>query len=382
VSNKLLSTLFKGVPADEFFDFTDGTPKRGLISNSNYIQNVETKLARLLTNEDDYLYEIDDTYVFDSRYIHVQYPLAMLYKYPLSLEYYEIWMAYKLVNTILFSPASELETVDYTDVQDIYYRLVNMIGEASSIRDIVYEHMISQENWRRFRSPEDNTREMMEILLGRFIDSEVPLAAKACRNWSLTDEYEGYQLVIGFDENDEAMEILDTTIVDCYDFYRAVSQHASLIPTITKTLVGIFFTGYTDAQKTQITDTIVSADPTTFNDLFSDILFSREYLLNAERPKRLEEAFFNIAHRINWFAFAKFFKYMNSQYSSSSFPTLSQMKQAPMKYKLGKPVAVPLDTLSFSYYHKSIRQKLLLDIKSDEFNPDNPPGITPNGAGL
>jgi hypothetical protein len=207
--------LFKGVPADEFFDFTDGTTTRGLISNSNYIQNVETKLARILTNEDDYLYEIDDTYVFDSRYIHVQYPLAMLYKYPLSLEYYEIWMAYKLVNTILFSPASELETVDYTDVQDIYYRLVNMIGEASSIRDIVYEHMISQENWRRFRSPEDNTREMMEILLGRFIDSEVPL-----------------------------------------------------------------------------------------------------------------------------------------------------------------------DTLSFSYYHKSIRQKLLLDIKSDEFNPDNPPGITPDGAGL
>jgi hypothetical protein len=246
-----------------------------------------------------------------------------------------------------------------------------MIGEGSSIREIVYEHMISQENWRRFRSPEDNTREMMEIYLGRFIDSEVPLASKACRNWYLTDESENYQLVIGFNENDEAVEILDTTIVDCYDFYREVSQHASLIPNITKILVGVFFTGYTDEQKSQITDAIVAAKPTTFNDIFSDIIFSREYLLKVERPRRLEETFFNIAHRIDWFAFAKFFRYLNSQYSGSSFPTLNQMKQAPMKYKLGKPFAVPLDTLSFSYYHKSIREKLMLDIKSDEFNPDD-----------
>ena len=39
-----------------------------------------------------------------------------------------------------------------------------------------------------------------------------------------------------------------------------------------------------------------------------------------------------------------------------------------MTYKLGKPVAIPLDTLSFSYYHKSIREKLLIDRKTDEFN--------------
>ena len=44
------------------------------------------------------------------------------------------------------------------------------------------------------------------------------------------------------------------------------------------------------------------------------------------------------------------------------------MKQAPLTYKLGQPVAVPLDTLSFSYYHKAVREKLLLDRKTDEFN--------------
>ena len=39
-----------------------------------------------------------------------------------------------------------------------------------------------------------------------------------------------------------------------------------------------------------------------------------------------------------------------------------------MTYKLGKPVAIPLDTLSFSYYHKAIRERLLLDRKNDPFN--------------
>jgi hypothetical protein len=47
------------------------------------------------------------------------------------------------------------------------------------------------------------------------------------------------------------------------------------------------------------------------------------------------------------------------------------MKQAPLTYKLGKSVAVPLDTLSFSYYHKLIREKLLIDRKTDEFNDND-----------
>ena len=243
-----------------------------------------------------------------------------------------------------------------------------MIAEESTIREIVYEHMISQENWRRFRSPEDNTREMMEILLGRFEDSEVPLAAAACKNWSLTDDSEGYQLIIGFNENTQPMDILGTTVVDCYDFYQAVANHQDLIPTITSTLVNIFFAGYPDENKAQITGDIISSNPTTFTDLFLTILLSREYLLNSERPRKFEETFFNIAHRIGWFAAGNFFKNVNPRYTSSSFPSQYRMKQAPLTYKLGQPVAVPLDTLSFSYYHKSIREKLLLDRKTDEFN--------------
>ncbi|MGD9261293.1 MAG: hypothetical protein PVG44_12665, partial [Desulfobacterales bacterium] len=34
-------------------------------------------------------------------------------------------------------------------------------------------------------------------------------------------------------------------------------------------------------------------------------------------------------------------------------------------------VEIPLDTLSFSYYHKAVREKLLIDKKGDEFNDDD-----------
>jgi hypothetical protein len=300
------------------------------------------------------------------------------------------------MNTILFSPALELETMDYTDIQKIFSRLIYMIAEDYSIGDIVYEHMITQENWRRFRSPEDNTREMMEIFLKRFKDEEVPLAATACKNWLLTDDSDGYQLVMGFDRNTDPLSLLDTTVVDCYDFYRAVAEHPSLVPTVTARVVDVFFAGYTEEQKAQFTKAIISTNPVTFKQLFSTIIFSKQYLVHNERPLEFEETFFNIAHRINWYAYSNFFKYINRQYKSSSTANMYQMNQAAMTYKLGKPRdkssstanmyqmnqaamtyklgkprEVPLDTLSFSYYHKSIREQLFLDRKTDSFNNDD-----------
>ncbi len=367
LTNKASSTLFKGASLQDFFD--DPALTRAVIrDDTNQIDAIEQKLAQSLGGIDPYLEEIDEKYSFDSRKKPMQYPLAMLYELPLSREYYDVWMAYQLINTILFSPAVELESCDYLDIQSIFYRLFHMIGTDDSIRDIVYEHMISQENWRRFRSPEDNTREMMEIFLGHFSDADVPIASQACKNWSLTDESDGYRLFTDFDENAEPLQLLGRSVVDCYDFYDTVAEHKKLIPAVTKTLVDIFFHGYSDAARQQIANRIAASNPRTFRKLFSKIIFSKEYLLKVERPKRFEEAFFNIVHRINWFANRNFFKDINHAYSGSSYPSLYNMKQAAMTYKLGKPVAIPLDTLSFSYYHKAIRERLLLDRKS---NPDN-----------
>jgi hypothetical protein len=370
VSNKALGTLFKGVPADEFFDLSGGVAAAALQSDENYVAKIENDLSTEV-NLNQYRNLITQKYEFDSDREAVQYQLALLYEVPLGKTYFEIWMAYQLTNTILFSPATELDSVVYEDARIVFERLLNMIQDGSPIRDIVYEHMISQENWRRFRSPEDNTREMMEIFLKRFIDAEVPLASMACKNWSLKEEDDEYMLVIGPDKNTEPVDILDITVVECTEFYQAVADHADLIPTIVSTLVDIFFAGYFPEDKTPIIDELVAGEPVTFNDIFKNILFSKEYLLNVERPKQFEEVFFALANRIDWFANRNFFKYLNRDSSSSKFPSLNNMKQAAMTYKLGRQRSVPLDTLSFAFYHKAVREKLLIDRKGNPNNNDD-----------
>ncbi|MGD9009036.1 MAG: hypothetical protein PVG41_13995, partial [Desulfobacteraceae bacterium] len=114
----------------------------------------------------------------------------------------------------------------------------------------------------------------------------------------------------------------------------------------------------------------VSENPSVFEDIFIPILFSRQFLLHTERPAQFEERFFNIAHRISWWAYANFFQYINPAWNSTN-STLKNMKQAAMTYKLGRPAEVPLDTMSVSYYHKCVRERLLLDRRSDEFNEND-----------
>ena len=366
VSNKVMGALFKGVPPDEFFDLGSDVSALALLDDQNYVSQIEEDLTKNI-NENPYRQRVNQNYEFDERQKAIQYQLALLYEVPLSKTYLEIWMAYQLANTILFSPAVELDSVANEDAETVFERLLTMIRQDSSIRQIVYEHMISQENWRRFRSPEDNTREMMEIFLNRFIDAEVPLAAQACKNWSLVEEDDEYILIIGDDKNTEPVEILETTVVECTEFYDAVSKHADLIPTVVSTIVNVFFAGSPAEDRQRITDDIVANNPDTFNSIFVNILFSKEFLMKVERPKQFEEVLLGLAGRINWFANQKFFKYINRQSSNSNFPSLNNMKQASMTYKLGRR-NIPLDTLSFAFYHKAVREKLLIDRKG---NPNN-----------
>jgi hypothetical protein len=367
VINKLMSALYRGTATADFFDLSSGLEPLTINSSAMGISDVKSVLKQPMADKSAVLALIDEKYNFQERAQPLQYLLAMLYEFPLSSDYFTLWMAYRLTNTILFSPALELETVDYVDIQRVFQRLVSMIENGDSIRDVVYEHIASQENWRRFRSPEDNTREMMEIFLGRFIDEEVPRASLACQNWSLTDDSDGYQLLIGYDENTEPQDILDTTVTTCTDFYMAVANHADLIPRMTSILVESLLNGSSAEVQQQVVDTIISGNPRVFEDIFIPIIFSREFLLNTERPAQFEECFFNIAHRISWWARANFFRDINPAWNST-YATMKNMKQAALTYKLGRPAEVPLDTLSFSYFHKAIRERLLLDVRQDQFN--------------
>lgn len=368
ISSKLLNTLYKGVEPARFFE-ERGRVSLDYSSEEYSLKTIRHTLDTPLDSRELVFLEIDDFYYFNTRSKPLEYPLATLYEMPLSSDYFNFWMGYILANTILFSPAVELESVEELDAQRVYHRLVTMMDEGRSISEIVYEHMISQENWRRFRSPEDNTREMMEIFLGRFIDEEVPKAAKACQNWYLTDDTQDYQLVKTFNVNETSQSLLDTELTTCEAFYQQVSTHSSLMPRIIGVLVDYFYDGYDETEKRALVNALASKGYTHFKPLFLEILFSDSYLLETERPKKFEELFFGTGSTIQWQAYARFFNYLNSD--ATWFETLKKMNQASMTYKLGRFGNVPLDSLSFSNVHNSVRDRLFFDRKTDPFNDND-----------
>jgi hypothetical protein len=374
VANKLLGTLYKGIPINLFFDASAGMSDLKLKAGKDYVSSVQGSLLKPLDQaaKAATILDIEKNYTFDVRTKPIQYPLAMLYEFPVSQDYFNRWIAYKLANTILFSPALENDSVGFPDIQAINYRLVTMLDAKKSIREMVYDHFVSQENWRRFRSPEDNVREMIEVFLGLFDrDADVPRGATACQNWYLTEENQGYQLVIGFDENAAIQTVLDTGVINCYDFYRVLSQHPLLIPRMTTILVNTFFMGFPVEKNTAIVNAIVAAKPKTFQDIFLMMLFSKEYLLNVERPKEFEETFFNIAGRIYWEPSKRLFSDFADTNSQSLFPTMKNMGQAPLTYKLGRFPEIPQDAVGFGFYHKAVREKLLIDRKTNNFDAND-----------
>lgn len=377
VSNRLMGTLYKGVPTKDFFDMSQGMTAPKVSGGYNFINKTAIGLTKELPNPNDYLQQTNDNYDFNSTRYPQELPLALMFELPISRDHFTHWMAYTLANTILFSPALEMDSADYYDVHRVYSKLVGKLNSNTGIREIIYDHMVSQENWRRFRSPEDNTREMIEIYLGLFDrDDDVPLASQACKNWYLTGNNQDYQLVITLDENIVPQRVLGKWITTCFDFYRTVADHPKVIARMVNVLVDHFFVEMNQDRRAALVQSIINSNPTRFEHIFTAILFSREYLLNSDRPKRLEETFFNIAHRMEWKPYRRFFSDLNNPSGSAGSPTLYQMKQPALSLKLGRWAHQPLDSLSFSYYHKLVRERLFLDRKTNPTN-DNDAGWEP-----
>ena len=374
----MLATLYKGTPANEFFDLSRGLSNPVLRNNINHLDEIRTALGQPLGNLGAHL-----TTVFDKHFTTTSQldntraiPMAMLYELPLSRDMYIRWMAYQLTNTILFSPALELDSVDLTDVESVYNtNLVYPMSLGQTIAEITYNHMISEENWRRFRSPEDNTREMMEIFLMRFRDDEVPLAAIACKNWYLTDASDSYQLRKGANINTEAQSVLDRNdIVSCNDFYYAITHHPQFIPTVVRRIVDSMFAGYPGYKRASLARSIAKNNPVYFEDIFNAILFSKEYLLYLSRTKTYEEALMGTGSRIHWFDATDYFRNLNDGNPSSGPPDLQNMRQETMTSKLGRSNEVPIDSLAFAYYHKSLRDRLMLDRRTTSSNTNTSDG--------
>jgi len=349
IAHKLFATLYYGMDPIAF---------RTLALSDNFIEDAYTLFTQeadesKLSEVESQLAYFSDGYRGSDAGKEISTVLARLYLLPPSKTYVDYWSTYVLTQTILFSPALELNTVEDEDALIVYNDLFNDIHQGLSIADSTYNHVITQSNWRRFRSPEDNGREMLEIYLMDFDDSHVPLAAKALQNWHLDRKH---NLIIDDNENTEPITDLfpGQTVINGYDYYDALVADSRFLPTVTRRLVQIYFTNFSEEDQEKIVNGLLARKPHTWSDLLLDIVFSEKYLLETERLKGYEEIFFPMVKSMSaWIPKSKTFYTLQDD--------MAQMHQASMRYKLGRSAKVPDDTESIGWMHNKLRSRVLLN---------------------
>jgi len=346
VATKLYSTLYYGTDMN---DINTSIQSGTFISQIYDMFDQENSAAEVSDVE-----ELIGQYYSATKNGQVIIPiLARLFHLTPGKTYFNHWAAYVLTQSILYSPGLELPNVKETDAYAVYYsNLVNELNTGSSLQWITFKHMISQSNWRRFKSPEDNGREMLEIYLYDMNDSHVPLAAQALQNWKLDRGSNTLVIEEGKGNTEPITNLFEgTTVTSGTDFYSSLVLQPDFLPTVTRRLVNIYFSTYTDTQKDDIVSQLVMSNPTAWTDLLKEIIYSKEYLLNSNRMRSFEELFLPIAKTVGW--------HPHSSSFFTLYDALDKMSQASMTYKLGRAVSAPLNTYSFAWMHKSLRDNLM-----------------------
>lgn len=394
VANKLLGTMFRGVSVHDFFDLSKGIDNL-TVKDPNFLNTVGVALVTPIPTIDDvgpdqpsidtYRDKIGRLGAINSLFniselangAPQEVALAHTTQLPLSSDAFHNWIAYVLANTILFSPAEEIDSTSALDTTAVYNRLVDQLDAGTDIGTMILSHEKSAQNWRRFRSPEDNTREMIEIYLGLFVpepdpdtnkQNDVVNASIACQHLYLSDGEDGlpiYQLVSNGNYNTEQVVVLDTYITTCDEFYALVAGRPEAIPRMISTVVETLMLDRSGADRAAMIQSISEAGPTSFQDIFAAVIFSKEYLLYTERAKSFEENFYNSAARLKYELPANHFvntaSCSNNNGCQNVQTYLGNMNWPSMTNKLGRLAGVPLDTLSFAHYHRGFRENMIID---------------------
>ncbi len=371
VAKKLYTTFYKG---------KDINALKSEIDSGKFISDFWIKLHSSNVPQPDLDKIYQDTYtipyearagdrLFEKRWRVFSHIASTLYYTKLSLDFYNEWMAYVMEQTILFSPAYEVESVTPFPelIASNHERIVRDLKAGRSIKDLVLNHMKSKENWARFRSPEDNGREMLEIWLYDYEDRHVPLAAKALKNWrwelrreknaegKYGDIYRFYNDANNKDQmNTEGVELLGKTIVTGSDFYKAVVEHSQFLPTVIDRLVNSFFPTLPSDEKRSIAEAIEKTKPTTFREIFDRIIFSKKFLFESNRLKNLEEIYMGLAHLLDMEPDGTTFRYLFTDGMKNS-------NQLPLTYKLGRPDEGVSDSDSVIRMHQYVRTNIFLN---------------------
>lgn len=414
IANKILSPMMRGVPVDDFFDTTNGlsTPQ---VKQRDFINSTLAQLSSPM--EQDQINQFNDTIfgydltddsgnpVVDEEGIPVrvrakhrldsdgepqQVMAARMFEYPISKTQFDIWMAYFLANTIMFSPAREMESTDTNDVIMVTEFLEERLSNDAPIRDIIRAWLPRESRWRVSRSPENHALEMFELYLGKFNDTPKDIqdthnGGQACKEFYLTDDSDDYRLRSNqYNRNTEPVLVLNSYIISCSDLYDLVANHHLVIPRVTEVLVNYFLDGQYESTRLRLIGDIVAQNPTTFREIFISILFSEEYLLRTPRAIPFDEKSMSMLSKLRWNAQAdsghirrdaipRIFSSRSNNFRVRDTLNMSQMTYAPMTYKIGRQPSLPLDVLSFASYHKAMRERVLdsRDSWAGHRNPSN-----------
>ncbi len=386
VANKALSTMFRGLPLDEYFDLTQGLDNP-VVQQDNYMASLQTRLRTPLTQEqlsaanidifgkdDNPVTEADESVParftsLDSEHPHQIY-MARMQAYPLSRDQLVAWMSYFLANTIMFSPAREMDSTNSQDIARVLGYLEQSMMNGSSIRDVVRGWMHNLSRWRVSRSPENHALEMFELYLGIFNDTPEEQqntinGGIACDSWYLTDNDADYQLLKDLTKSGsgQTVKVMGEYISSCEDLYDLVAGHPLLIPRVIEVIVNYILDGASGSTKSALIRNIVSTSPKTFDDVFLAIIFSKAFLLHSERPKTFEEntwGFLNSMHYTpRWSGNSQLgtrvLDYMLDSSNNSAQIAVHRMGWAAMDYKIGRLPFLP------ATYHKGIRESVLMN---------------------
>ncbi|GAA6134240.1 hypothetical protein NBRC116188_10290 [Oceaniserpentilla sp. 4NH20-0058] len=413
VANKLLSTMYRGVPVDEFFDLTQGL-EEPVIQYTNFIESTQTALNTRMTDEqiisvEQDIFGLDDNIETEdvdestpARFTNIdnnephQIFMARNQAYPLSKNQMEQWMSFFLANTIMFSPAREMDSTNNQDVDRVLGYLSTQLSNDASMRETVRGWLHNLSRWRVSRSPENHALEMFELYLGVFNDTEEEQqntinGGKACSEWYLTDNNADYQLLKDNTQNGikEPVKVFDQYITSCEDLYDIVAGHPLLVPRMVEVITNYFLDGMSVEEKLEVVEAIVATNPETFQDVFLAIMYSKAFLLESTRPKTFEENAFNFLHAMHYNSRANSYPLdraiLDRVYDSSNNGNLiglHNMGWAAMDYKIGRTPFLPMDVLSFAAYHKAIRESVLLNTRAydgryfpetEDFTEETPP---------
>lgn len=391
VANKALSTMYRGLPADEFFDLTQGLDQP-VVQYDNFINRTQVALQTKLKPSEELALEKDifgiedqpDTEEVDesipSRFRDLrnnrtdQIFLAKAHTYPISHDQFVHWMSYFLANTIMFSPALEMDSTDNQDVQRVLVYLQESLASGKDIRTVIRGWLNNLSRWRVSRSPENHALEMFELYLGVFNDSPEEQqntinGGIACNDLFLTDDAEDYQLARDTTQVGVKvpLKVFDHYIYDCEGLYGVVAGHPLLIPRVVEVISNYFLDGMSSEKKRSVVNDVLSTGPETFEDVFLAVMFSKVFLLESERPKTFEENAFNFLHAMHWTPRSSEFGtlgkrvFNNLLNSTSSQIAVEKMGWSAMDYKIGRTPFLPMDVLSFASYHQAIRESVLLN---------------------